>query len=398
MKRSARGAARTARSQGLAVAPMRILHILPGLHPHGTEGLLARLISASDKSRFEHHVISLTSIGSVGEEIERMGTPVTALGLPGCGSWLWAPWRVGRYVARVSPDVVNGWLYDGNLAAVLASMKVGRPHRRVLWNIRHSWGAEDQEPVKTRVTARLGARWSGVPTRIVYNSQISAEQHERMGYCRSRTLVIPNGFDCDRFKPDPAARLRVRKMLRIRDDSPVVGLFARYHPMKDHRAFLEAAALVAAEEPDALFILAGTEVSMDNHALKKSVDELGISSRVRLLGQYDDMPALAASVDVVTLSSAWGDAVPNAIGEAMSCGIPCVATDVGDCADLIGDTGVIVRPRNPRRLAEGILKLLKAPDEERAALGQRARIRIESRYSMDVMVDRFESAYEEEVG
>src|SRR5205823_8210436 len=138
---------------------------------------------------------------------------------------------------------------------------------------------------------------------------------------------------------------------------------------KDHRTFLAAAARLAASEPRARFVLSGTGTEPANRELTDAIARLGLADRVVLLGERHDMPAFFAALDICALSSAYGEGCPNVLGEAMACGVPCVATDVGDSAAVIGDTGVVVPARDPAALAAGIERLIGLGAGGRQALG-----------------------------
>ena len=125
---------------------------------------------------------------------------------------------------------------------------------------------------------------------------------------------------------------------------------------------------------------------------------MGVRGNVRLLGPRTDIPAIAAALDVGVLSSAYGEGFPNVVGEAMACGVPCVVTDTGDSAAVVGDSGVVVPPRDPRALAGGVLRLLGLPAAERAALGAVARRRIEEQYSLGAVAARYQTLYRDLVG
>jgi glycosyltransferase involved in cell wall biosynthesis len=241
----------------------------------------------------------------------------------------------------------------------------------------------------------LGALLSRRPAAILYNSHISAKQHETLGYHSDKRRIIPNGFDCEVFRPDPDARTRVRNDLGINDNVLVVGLIARYHPMKDHRNFLAAASIFHGFAPDARFVLAGAGVDPRNKNLTTQLEDLGLARHTYLLGERADVAALNASMDIATLSSAWGEGFPNVIGEAMACGVPCVVTDVGDSSFVVGDTGRVVSPRNPEALAHAWRELVEIGWTARHQLGMKARRRIQANFSLDVVVRQYELLYTE---
>jgi glycosyltransferase involved in cell wall biosynthesis len=247
----------------------------------------------------------------------------------------------------------------------------------------------------TRFTRAVCARLSGVlPARIVCCAEAVMRSHASVGYRADRMVVIPNGFDVNRFVPDPAAGMRVRTELAVPPDAPVVGVMARFHPDKDHRTFLLAARAVAEAIRGAVFVLAGFGVTSANSVLAGWIDELGLGGRVRLLGVRDDVSAVLSAVDVVVQSSR-AEGFPNVLGEAMACEIPVAATDCGESGEIVGQTGRIVAPGDASALAAAMIELLTLPAERRAALGRAARQRVVERYDIRTVARRFEALWEE---
>ncbi|MBT9173999.1 MAG: N-acetyl-alpha-D-glucosaminyl L-malate synthase [Syntrophomonadaceae bacterium] len=218
--------------------------------------------------------------------------------------------------------------------------------------------------------------------------------HAELGYVRDKMTVIPNGFDLEVFKPDPASRLSVRRELGLPEDAVLVGLVARFDRQKDHRNFVHAAGKVAAEYPGARFLLCGSGVTAENRELDGWLRAAGVRDRCHLLGQREDVPRLMAALDVA-VSSSLGEAFPLVVGEAMSCGVPCVVTDVGDSALIVGDTGKVVPSEDFAALACGIGELLEAGAERRSLLGEAARRRIGEHVSLPDMVAAYERLYRE---
>jgi glycosyltransferase involved in cell wall biosynthesis len=204
--------------------------------------------------------------------------------------------------------------------------------------------------------------------------------------------LIPSGFDVDKFAPQPSARAAVRAILNLSHESRIVGLVARYHPMKDHLMFLNAAAKVHAAHPDVQFVLAGRGIDTGNQCLTLRIAELGISSCVHLVGVWPDMPQLLAGLDVACCSS-YSEGLPNAIGEAMACAIPCVSTDAGDCAALIGDTGAVVPVGSADAFGAALSKLLGLSSSDRQSMGAAARSRIAKTYAISTVTRRYEDLY-----
>ncbi len=372
---------------------MRVVHVITGLNTGGAEVMLARLLAATDRERFESRVLALGRWGPIGDEIAALGVPVEALGLAAGPGLPMQVATLGRRLRRARPDVIQTWLYHADLLGGLAGkLATGAP---IVWGL-HSSNLEPGvvKPGTIRA-AQACARLSGwLPSAVVCCSESTRDLHERLGYRRDRLVVIPNGIDPEAFRPDPDARRSVRAELGLEPDALLVGLVARIDPQKDHRTFVRAAAIASEGNGRAHFLLCGDRVAPDNPELRGWIEEAGIADRVHLLGRRRDLPRLQASLDVGTLSSAAVEALPLVIAEAMACGVPCVVTDVGDSARLVGDTGLVVPPGNPEALAAAWLDLLALDPGERAALGARARRRIEEHYALSAAVGRYEALYE----
>jgi glycosyltransferase involved in cell wall biosynthesis len=236
-----------------------------------------------------------------------------------------------------------------------------------------------------------------LPARIVCCSNHARDRYAAHGFEPGKMTVIPNGFDTDVFRPDPPARWAIRRELSIDPAAPVIGLVARYDPLKDHETFLRAAALLAARQPEVRFLLCGDRVDRGNTALSNRVDELGLAPRCHLLGPKRDVARIYAALDVAT-SSSISEAFPLVLGEAMACGVPCVATDVGDSALIVGPAGRIVPPRNPDALAAAWAELLDLGAAARAGLGAAGRARVRELFDLDSVTRRYEALYEDLLG
>ena len=370
--------------------PTRVLHIITGLGTGGAETSLWRLLQSLGPAARHHRVISLMDRGIRGDAIEQTGATVGALGLPR------GHWDVGalrRLVAEARahlPDVIHGWMYHGGLAAsATAALVLGR--LPVVWGVRHGLDDWRNQAASFKRFHGVMARLSRHPARIVYNSVRSMEQHEARGFNAARGLVIPNGFDAARFCPDAAAGARLRAELGIDPDALVVALVARVDPLKDHVGFIAAASRLSARLPGARFLLVGKGTDSDA-AIRDAIVKYGVEGCLYTLGERADVPAIFAAATIATLTST-SEGSPNVVGEAMACGCACVVTDVGDAADLVGDTGVVVRPRDPRALAQAWHQLLTAPDlQER---GARARARVLERYALPEVTAHWSRLYED---
>ena len=376
---------------------LRIAHIITGLERGGAGMMLLKLLNACDRSKLSPAVITLMDKGTLGKQIENLGIEVEEVRMSRGRLTPASFVRLHRLYGKLSPDLIQGWMYHGNAAALIGRYAL-RPRVPIVWNIRHTLYDLKKEKPLTRWLIRFGSRTSGYPERIIYNSRIGAEQHEAIGYQPERRVVIPNGFDASMFKPVGEASQCLRSRLGLPPDTLVIGMVARYHPMKDHTNLIRAAVSLTNQLPDVHFLLIGREVDPNNATIKRQIEQVRMTDRFHLLGERTDMPELTAGLDVATLTSAWGEGFPNVIGEAMACGVPCVVTDVGDAGDIVGETGVVVPPNDPDALAAGWKRILTMDLPERVSLGRMARKRIEDHYSLDRISERYENLYLELIG
>lgn len=244
----------------------------------------------------------------------------------------------------------------------------------------------------TRAVITAGARLSGRPRGIIFNSRTSLDQHIALGYRRDGCQVIPNGFDTAIFRPDPNARRSLREELGLADTVLLAGMVGRLHPHKGQFDFLAAAERIGAEDPNVHFVMAGSGVTDLDRDLRGFLLGKELASRVHLLGPRTDIPRLMAGFDFLCLPS-MTEAFPNVLGEAMACGVPCVSTEVGDAARIIGKTGVIVPASDPAALADGIRKMVGMDAGERRALGELGRQRIRDHFSLDTVASAYEKLY-----
>lgn len=361
--------------------PSRILWITTGLGTGGAEMMLTQLISGL--TNHSHTVISLTSGGKYVEPLRGAGVSVHSLEMPAGKPTLKALWRLLKLAHQAKPDVIMGWMYHGCLAAVLARLVI---RARVVWNIRQSLYDLALEKRGSAMVIRMLAWLSRFPQTITYNSQVSAHQHESIGYAKRKTLLIPNGFDLSKWQPIQTPKAETTPQVTL-------GRFGRYTAMKDYPTFIEAAALIVQEIPQVQFLLVGTGVDESNSDITAQIQRLHLTNNVQLLGERQDLPALTASLDIAVSSSAFGEGFPNVVGEAMACGVPVVATDIGDTAWVMGDTGRIVPSKAPAALATACLEILRLTPSERQTLGLKGRERIQNHFSLHRVLTQFEEVF-----
>lgn len=374
---------------------MKVTHVIGTLSDGGAEIMLYRLLSQTDNTRVESRVISLRDvIEPWGIRLRDMGIPVQTLGLEKSAPNPISIVRLARMLRKDPPDVVQTWMWHSDLIGGLtAKLAGGIP---VAWGV-HSSGLEHQSAKRTTVWASqlCSATSSWLPERIVCCAESSRRAHEKMGYPPEKMRVIYNGFDLSQFKPDPSARPSVRGELGVDSDTLLIGMMGRFDAPKDHRNFIRAAALLRKLMPGVEFVLCGMNVDRHNETLNRWIREAGVHDCFHLLGRRADVPRITAALDVASLSSSYGEAFPLVLGEAMACGVPCVTTDVGDSAVIVGDTGCVAPPRDPVALAESWMEILEMSPEGRAALGRSARRRIKENFDLSDTVLRYEELYTE---
>ena len=377
--------------------PALITHIITDLSTGGAEIMLLKLLSHIDRERFSSQVISLTGGGAIGERLEGLGVPVQTLGMrPGVPDPS-AMLRLAGWLHTNPSALVQTWMYHADLVGGLAARLAGRAP--VIWGIRNSNLDVIHSKRNTRWTVKVCALLSNiVPARIVSCSETARRIHIKLGYSVDKIMVIPNGFDLDLFRPDSQARASLRQELHLSPEARLVGLVGRFDPQKDHQTFIRAAAEVKARCGEVEFLLCGNDITWENAQLVSWIEEQGLRDCFHLLGRREDIPRLSAALDVACSSSAYGEAFSNVLGEAMACGVPCVVTDVGDSAYIVGETGKAVPPRDSSRLAGALLDLLALPPENRMELGMAARKRTQQNFDIHAVVHRYEQLYLDTIG
>ena len=345
--------------------PIKLTFLVRSLDYGGAQRQLISLAKALDKNRFS---VSVMAFYPGPLEHELVGSDVRVISLDKRGRWdiLGFLLRLTHQVRLARPDVLHGYLDIPNLLALFLKLFV---HTRVVWGLRASTIELDHYGWLHRLASRLERYFSGWADLIIINSTLGLERHVARGFPRQKMLVIPNGFDTEVFKPDRKKGEKLRGEWGVPLQAKLVGIVGRLDPMKDHQNFLRAAAqvcrhaddaaigLVSRTAHDARFVCVGDGPADYRKELKILANDLGLADRLIWQGATADVAAVYNALDVL-VSSSRAEGLPNVVGEAMSCGVPCVVTDVGDSRRLVGDRGIVVAPRDSAALAEGILRCL----------------------------------------
>ncbi|PID45991.1 MAG: hypothetical protein CSB47_06710 [Proteobacteria bacterium] len=367
---------------------IKVAHISTGLETGGAEVQLMRLIAAMNHDEFEMMVISMDRDTYLADRIRELGIPVHSLCLR---KRPWALWEGYQLLRKFNPDVIHGTMYEGGVFGTLCRPFLPKkPH--VIWTVHEPLEHYDEEPLRKRLQLRLWGKMSGLPECLMYVSHLNMQQHLDYGFNNQKAIVIPNGVDTTRFGPNRKKGLAIRKSLGIPEDCIVIGKTARYHRQKNHVGFLRSAALLAAKYDNVRFILVGTNVDEHNDTLTRLIGKLELDGKVYMLGNREDIPDIVNAYDIATLTS-LGEAFPLTLGEAMVSAVPCVATDVGDNAYIIADTGYVVPVEDDQAMADSWEKIVVLSDQERAELGQKARQRCLDHFTLEQQVKQHEELY-----
>ncbi|TCO78825.1 glycosyltransferase [Marinisporobacter balticus] len=363
----------------------KIIHIITGLGCGGAESMLYKLLKYSDKGQYYHEVITLMDQGMMGEKIKMAGIKIHSLNLNRknlCASLIKA-----RIICKEC-DIVNTWLYHADIFGFIVSKVLLK--KKLIWNIRHSNLDKEANKSKTLKIVKFNSLVSRFVDCITYNSNKAFENHMKAGYVDKNSIIIPNGFELDKFKFNLDDRLRIRKELRLNKEEKVIITVGRWDIQKDYYTLLKALDKLKKQKVKFKMLMVGTNLEYSNDELVILINDYNLKDNILLLGRQNDIPALLSAADIY-VSSSLGESFSNAIGEAMACELPCVVTEAGDSKIIVGNTGKVASTKNYLELNEAIISLLN--NEEIDKLKILARQRVEKKYSIRAIVKSFDNLY-----
>jgi glycosyltransferase involved in cell wall biosynthesis len=367
---------------------IRVCFLIRQLNDGGAQRQLVALVKRLDARRYAITVMTFYPGGRFAAEVEQLEN-VQLICLAKRHRWdvLGFGSRLVTSLRRLRPDILHTYLAGPNCLAVILKPLLART--RPVWGVRGSDLELSHYDWLTRQVKAVERRLARYPDLIIANSNIGADHHRAQGFPPEKLVVIPNGIDTVAFQPDPAARRRLRSEWRVADSEFLIGVVARLDPMKDHETFLQAAARLRQERRDVRFVCVGDGPRAYRSRLQALATSLGLEEPLLIwAGARNDVPAVHNALDVLTLTSAFGEGSPNVVGEAMACGTPCVVTDVGDAASLVGDTGVAVPPGDPKDVVSAWHTMLERIEADGPRLAQSARERIECEFGVERLVAR----------
>jgi glycosyltransferase involved in cell wall biosynthesis len=359
---------------------VKILFITRSLNCGGAERQLVLLARGLHQRGHDVAVALFYSGGPLEADLREASVRILPLNKRGRWDVFGFLTRLVRTVLRERPDLLHG--YIGNLMTVF--MKPFLPSLKTVWSIRCSYIDFSRYDWLFRICHALECNLAWSADLIIANSQAGYQSHVADGFPKDKIVVIPNGIDTARFFQNPQARERIRAQWGIAGDEVLIGIVGRLDAMKDHATFLQAAALLRQERPQVRFVCVGDGAPDYRATLQDRARALGLSNHVLWIGMQSQVADVYNALDLL-VNSSYGEGFSNVLGEAMACGVPCVATDVGDSRLVIGDEGQLVPPKDPATLKTAIQQVL-----DRKPRAAEIRRRIVEYFSLEALILRTE--------
>jgi glycosyltransferase involved in cell wall biosynthesis len=360
---------------------IKIVHIINDLSPGGAEKMLLNLVAHTDRSRFDISVFSLQNKGEVAIDIEKLGIPVFGFYMFNKYDFIFKFLKLILILIRIKPDIVHAWMYHSNLIGGIAAKFV--TSSKIIWSIHSTTLEPGPEKKGTEIAIKLSTFLSKViPDKIILCSKASYNFHEIIGFEKNKMMVIPNGIDLRRFKYSSKAKLNLISKLKLGHETKFIGMVGRYHSMKRHDIFFHAAQIIINKYPLIQFILCGPGIDNSNQKLVKLINSFELSPNIHLLGYRSDMSNIYSLLDILTITSSYGESFPLTICEAMACNVPVVSTDVGDASYIINSKDMIIPINEPMLIAEKWEKIISLDIKSRNEIGVKNRSRIKNLFDI----------------
>lgn len=374
---------------------MQVLHIISGLGDGGAEAILYRLCQY--EKDHNHVVISLMDEEKYGPMLKDIGVDVYTLNNSKEKIKILSLFKLYRLIFKLKPDVVQTWMYHADFIGGFVARSIGI--KNIFWSVHHTTLVRGESKLLTVLIAKINSFLSTfVPKKIIYCAEMSRKTQELIGFKKNKGVVIPNGYDVDDFEDNEVKGAKFRNELNISQDTFVIGHVGRFDPQKDQDNLIKALVDLKQRQIKFKAVIVGTNLDVNNDKLVGMIKEKQLENHISLLGRRNDIPAVMNGIDLFALSSAFGEAFPNVLNEAMACGTPCVATNVGDSARIIGNTGWIVPIKNPQALSSAINAASKEMRLNKSSWTKRkimCRKRIVENFEIKKMVKKYRDIWEE---
>ena len=372
---------------------MLVVHVINSLDDGGAEGALFRLCTNDTNNR--HVVISLLDLGKYGPLLKQNNVTVYAIDFGKKKKFVSGFFGLYKLMKKYKPDVVQTWMPHSDLLGGVAARLSGV--KKVFWGIRHSDLQAGKTKNRTILISKILPLLSHViPLCVASCADEAINIHVKAGYPKHKMRLIPNGYDFNFLKNKKNDALKLRADFGLRADSILIGAVGRFDPQKDHVNLIRALSSIRQRGYEFTFLLVGSGLVNNNRNLVDQLVEYGIRDITHLLGQRIDVPTIMSALDLHILASAFGEAFPNVVAEAMACETPCVVTDVGDAALIVGNIGWVVPPGDSEALANAVEKAFKKRSQEGwPQFCHSARERVRTCFGIEEMVSSYNNMWRE---
>lgn len=375
---------------------MRVLHIITGLDDGGAEAVLFRLCKLDKK--YQHIVISLQAKQKYESLLKKLNISVHTLNFSNSRINFFGLFKLFKLIRQIKPDVVQTWMPHADLIGGVLARIAGI--KKIFWGVHHANLIKGKINRLVIMIVRLNALLSNlVPTKIIYCAEKSREVQESIGFKKSKGVVVHNGYDTNSFFQDSSLDHIIRNELGISDETFLIGHVGNYHPLKDQETLIKSLRYLDQKSINFNAILVGNKLEPSNKNLVTLINENGLTERIHLLGIRNDITTIMNGIDIFMLSSI-SEAFPNVLNEAMACETPCVTTNVGDAALIVGDTGWVVSPQDSKALAKATIEAHEEKKFHNESWEQRkkaCRKRILENYSLEKMIKEYKDVWAHEI-
>ncbi|MDA3025729.1 MAG: glycosyltransferase [Actinomycetota bacterium] len=349
----------------------------------GSERQMINLAAELNRRGHRAEIAVLVNEGPMADEARSAGVPVLVMSRSGrrFSSLL----ALLRYVRRTRPDIIHPYLPRDNALLTLGKPFLRKTH--LVWGIRSAdvdWTRYGRGTSVYWKFVKLASRWADL---IIANSQFGATVHTNQGFLASKIEVVPNGVDTTIFRPRKQSRSEERTSLGLPDNCEVVGMLGRFDPMKGHDLILDVFQTARRQRSNLHLVVVGLHTPQQNQEFVSRARTLGLSADVTLRPESDSPEKALELFNALVLPS-HSEGFPNVVAEALSCGVPVAAFDVGDVRQIVGTFGSVVPRGDVHELGNAILRVLDAghdPSEMHSY--------IEHTYSISALADRSLDAF-----
>ena len=368
---------------------VKVLHIISSLDIGGAEMMLYKLVSNHKKKNISHHIICLNKNGKLINRIRKLKIKVYCLNFTSILNFIKSLNLLISTVKMIKPDVIMTWLYAADLVGIFLKFKF--PNIKLIWNLRCSELKFPYLKLTTFFVIKILRLFSSYPNLLIANSYSGLKSHLNLGYKTKNKIVIPNGFDTNYFRPDLTLRKKLRLKYNISENDTVLGFIGKTTKIKGMDTFIEASAYAIKMKSNFKFVFIGPKLDRNNFELVNKLKKIKCFKNSILLGEQKQLNEVILILDILSLTS-LSEGFPNVIGESMSCQIPCVTTDVGDCKKIIGNYGIVTSSFNPKKIASDWYKLYDLTKKDKT-IYKSCRKRIMNNYSIIKIVKQYNNIF-----